>query len=72
MDWRRANETQTALAQAEEYFVSVCDTEDEVDEDELAAAEAEMQRACAEADDALNAIRLDTDDWASAIAVVLR
>jgi hypothetical protein len=72
MNWSRANATQEALAEAEAYFVEICDTDGEVDEADVDAAYTAMQRASADADEALSAIRAGVPDWRTVVADVLR
>jgi hypothetical protein len=69
--WKRANETQEALAAAEAHFLSVCETE-EIDPAAIEEAEDAMQRAAAEADEALNEIRVCSSSWAATFARMLR
>ncbi len=72
MNWARANATQSALAAAEKRFEGVCDTDGEVDEDEVDAAYERMMRAASEADEALDAIKYACSDWTLVVSRVLR
>lgn len=72
MCWQRANDTQAALAQAEAHFLSLCDTDGEIDDSAIEEAEDEMMQAAAEANEALNEIRVCDDGWIAAFARMLR
>lgn len=72
MAWSRANETQQALSAAESRFLELCESDDEIEQTELEEAEEAMQQAAADADDALNEMRQQSDDWASIFARILR
>lgn len=72
MCWQRANATQHALAEAEQHFLDVCDTSEEVDEDAIDEAYDAMQCAAVEADEAIDEIRKSTLDWSSVVARMLR
>lgn len=68
MAWDRANATQAALARAEQHFLSLCEREDEVDDVAVEAAYEEMEDAAAEADEALDEIRVCHSEWAAVVA----
>jgi len=68
----RANVTQANLAEAEQDFLDVCNTDGEVDEEQVEAAYAKMAQAAYAADEALSAIRDGVQDWAPVVARVLR
>ena len=70
--WGRANSTQKALSEAEEYFGGLFETDGEIDEAAVEQAYAAMQCAAVEADEAIDEIRQESGNWAAIVARTLR
>jgi hypothetical protein len=63
------SQAQTALTEAEQHFLSLCDTDEELSEEEVDAAYAAMSQAAGRADNAFNAIKdASFPDWSGVVA----
>jgi hypothetical protein len=64
-----ANQAQAALTEAEQHFLSLCDTDGELNEEDVDAAYDEMAAAAERADQVFNAIKTaSSSDWPSTVA----